>query len=71
MWDRTALVNARDNQPLPGVGPVSSWLPLQRTPLYSVALLITNVSGTDSSAIMRYNSLQVTPTSGSATVSSS
>jgi hypothetical protein len=58
----THLVNAREyNQPLPGVGPVSSWLPLQqRTPLYSVAPLITNVSGTDSSSIMRYNSLQVT-----------
>jgi hypothetical protein len=40
---------------------VSSWLPLQqRTPLYRVAPLITNVSGADSSAIMRYNSLQVT-----------
>ena len=58
----THLVNAREyNQPLPGVGPVSTWLPLQqRTPLYAVAPLITNISGTDSSAIMRYNSLQVT-----------
>jgi hypothetical protein len=58
----THLVNAREyNQPLPGVGPVSSWLPLQqRTPLYGVAPLITNVSGTDSSSVMRYNSLQVT-----------
>jgi len=58
----THLVNAREyNQPLPGVGPVATWLPLQqRTPLYSVAPLITNVSGTDSSSIMRYNSLQVT-----------
>jgi hypothetical protein len=43
------------------VGPVTSWLPLQqRTPLYAVAPLITNVSGTDSSSVMRYNSLQVT-----------
>jgi hypothetical protein len=59
--DGTHLVNAREyNQPLPGVGPVSTWLPIQqRTPLYSVLPLVTNVSGTDSSSIMRYNSLQV------------
>ena len=58
----THLVNAREyNQPLPGTGLVSSWLPLQqRTPLYAVAPLITNVSGTDSSSVMRYNSLQAT-----------
>jgi len=58
----THLVNAREyNQPLPGTGPVAGWLPLaQRYPLYAVAPLITNVSGTDSSSVMRYNSLQVT-----------
>jgi hypothetical protein len=57
----THLVNPIEyNQPLPGVGPVSTWLPLQqRRPLNAVAPLITNISGTDSSAIMRYNSLQV------------
>ena len=58
----THLVNAREyNQPLPGTGPVTSWLPLaQRYPLFQAAPLITNVSGTDSSSIMRYNSLQMT-----------
>lgn len=57
----THLINPREyNQPLPGVGPVSAWLPLQqRRPLFGPAPLITNISGTDSSSIMRYNSLQV------------
>jgi len=57
----THLVDPREfNQPLPGVGPVEGWLPLQsRRPLFGVAPLITNISGTDSSATMNYNSLQV------------
>jgi len=57
----THLVDPREyNQPLPGVGPVSSWLPLQqRRPLYGVAPLITNISGTDSSAILNYESMQL------------
>jgi len=57
----THLVNPREyNQPLPGVGPVATWAPLQsRRPLFGVAPLITNISGTDSSSIMNYNGLQV------------
>jgi hypothetical protein len=39
---------------------VSAWLPLQqRRPLFGVAPLITNISGTDSSAIMNYESFQL------------
>src|SRR5229473_2610689 len=58
----THLVDPREyNQPLPGVGPVANWAPLQsRRPLFGVAPLITNISGTDSSSIMNYNGLQVT-----------
>ena len=58
----THVVNAvEQNQPLPGVGPFSSWAPLNnRRPLYRVAPLINNVAGTESSAIMNYNALQVT-----------
>ena len=58
----THLVNPREyNQPLAGSGPVSTWLPLQqRRPLYSLAPLITNISGTDSSAVMNYDALQMT-----------
>ena len=54
------LVDPREyNQPLPGVGPVDSWAPLQqRRPLYPFNPLITNISGTDSSAVMSYNALQ-------------
>ena len=57
----THLVNPREyNQPLPGVGPLSTWLPaVQRQPEYKVLPLVTNISGTDSSSIMNYNSLQV------------
>ncbi|MCC6858401.1 MAG: TonB-dependent receptor [Bryobacterales bacterium] len=54
------LINAREyNQPLPDPGPVNQWRPLnQRRPLYGVAPLITNISGTDSSSNMHYHSLQ-------------
>ncbi len=57
----THLVDPREyNQALPGVGPVADWAPFNaRRPLYGVAPLITNISGTDSSAIMNYDSLQV------------
>lgn len=57
----THLVDPREyNQPLPGVGPVSTWAPLQtRRPLYAFQPLITNISGTDSSSTMWYNGLQV------------
>ncbi len=57
----THLVDPREyNQPLAGVGPVATWAPsLQRRPLYKVLPLVTNISGTDSSSIMNYNSLQV------------
>jgi len=57
----THLVNPREyNQPLPGTGPVSTWAPaVQRQPEYGVLPLVTNISGTDSSSIMNYNSLQV------------
>src|SRR5262249_23036248 len=46
----THLVDPREfNQPLPGVGPVASWAPLQtRRPLYPFAPAITTISGTDS-----------------------
>ncbi|MEX2264709.1 MAG: TonB-dependent receptor [Bryobacteraceae bacterium] len=58
----THLVAPREfNQPLADPGPVSTWRPIdQRRPLYSVAPLITNISGTDSSATMDYHSLQMT-----------
>jgi hypothetical protein len=47
------------NQPLPGAGPVSTWLPLQqRRPLYAVAPLITNISTTTSRGRSNFNSLQ-------------
>jgi hypothetical protein len=57
----THLVAPREfNQPLPGTGPVSTWAPLdQRRPLYPFNPLITNISGTDSSAIMNYHALQI------------
>jgi hypothetical protein len=57
----THLVDPREyNQPLPGVGAVASWAPLQtRRPLYAVLPTVTTISGTDSSATMNYNSLQV------------
>jgi Carboxypeptidase regulatory-like domain len=57
----THLVNPREyNQPLPGSGPLSTWAPaVQRQPEYGVLPLVTNISGTDSSSIMNYNSLQV------------
>jgi hypothetical protein len=57
----THLVNPREyNQPLPGTGPLSAWAPaVQRQPEYAVLPLVTNISGTDSSSIMNYNSLQV------------
>jgi hypothetical protein len=54
------IIDPREyNQPLPGTGPVSTWLPLdQRRPLYAVNPAISNISGTDSSATMNYNALQ-------------
>jgi hypothetical protein len=56
------LVNPREyNQPLPGAGDPSTWLPLnQRRPLFAAQPTWTNISGTDSSSNMFYNSLQVT-----------
>jgi hypothetical protein len=56
------LVDPREyNQPLPGVGPVANWAPLQtRRPLFPFSPLITNISGTDSSSSMSYEGLQVT-----------
>ncbi|MGH9662585.1 MAG: carboxypeptidase regulatory-like domain-containing protein [Bryobacteraceae bacterium] len=55
------LVDPREyNQPLADPGPVATWRTLdQRRRLYSVAPLITNISGTDSSSNMDYHSLQV------------
>jgi hypothetical protein len=47
------------NQPLPGTGPVSTWLPLQqRRPLFAVAPLITNISTTAARGRSNYNALQ-------------
>ena len=56
----THLVAPTDwNQPLPGTGPASTWLPLQqRRPLYSVYPLVTQISGTDSWAVSNYHALQ-------------
>ena len=49
------------NQPLPGDGPVSSWLPVQqRRPLYRFNPLITSISTTASRGRAQYNGLQTT-----------
>jgi len=58
----THLVVPREgNQPLPGVGPVSSWAPLQtRRPLYAALPLVTTIATTDSPSVMTYHSLQAT-----------
>jgi hypothetical protein len=48
------------NQPLPGVGDVSTWLGLQqRRPLFATAPLITNISTTAARGRSDYNGLQV------------
>jgi hypothetical protein len=48
------------NQPLPGTGDVSTWLPLQqRRPLYATAPLITNISTTAARGRSDYNGLQM------------
>ncbi len=47
------------NQPLPGTGDVSTWLPAQqRRPLYATAPLITNISTTAARGRSNYNGLQ-------------
>jgi Carboxypeptidase regulatory-like domain len=47
------------NQPEPGVGPVSTWLPLdQRRPLYPLNRNIGTTSGTNSIGIGAYDALQ-------------
>jgi hypothetical protein len=52
----THLVNPREgNQAQPGTGPIDP-----RRPLFGVLPLVTQISYTDSSATMNYNSLQVT-----------
>ena len=49
------------NQPLPGTGDPSTWLPLQqRRPLYGFNPLITNISTTASRGRSDYNALQTT-----------
>jgi hypothetical protein len=49
------------NQPLPGTGPASTWLPLQqRRPLFAFNPLITNISTTASRGRADYQSLQTT-----------
>jgi hypothetical protein len=57
----THLVAPTDwNQPLPGTGAASTWLPFQqRRPLYSVLPQVTQISGTASWSVSRYNGLQV------------
>ncbi|MDQ6700572.1 MAG: TonB-dependent receptor, partial [Acidobacteriota bacterium] len=52
---------ARDtNQPLPGVGPVLSWAPIQqRRPLYPFVPGVTTTATTESTGTMNYDSLQV------------
>ncbi len=56
----THLIQPRDwNQPLPGLGDPTTWLPLnQRRPLYPFRPLVTQISGTDSSGTSDYHSLQ-------------
>ncbi len=55
------VVPREGNQPLPGIGPVSTWAPLQtRRPLYAAQPLITTIAVTDSPSNMNYNGLQVT-----------
>jgi hypothetical protein len=47
------------NQPLPGTGPASTWLPLQqRRPLFQEAPGITNISTTAARGRSNYNALQ-------------
>jgi hypothetical protein len=49
------------NQPLPGVGPFSTWAPLNdRRPLIGVLPNLGNIARTESSATMDYHSLQTT-----------
>ncbi len=49
------------NQPLPGTGPASTWLPLQqRRPLFAFNPLITNISTTASRGRGDYKALQTT-----------
>lgn len=59
----THLVAPTDwNQPLPGTGAASTWLPFQqRRPLYLYSNLkdVTQISGTASWGVSRYNALQV------------
>jgi hypothetical protein len=57
----THLVAPTDwNQPLPGTGAASTWLPFQqRRPLFRVLPLVTQISGTASWSVSRYNGLQV------------
>ncbi len=47
------------NQPLPGTGDPTTWLPAQnRRPLFAVLPLVTAISGTDSWSKSNYHSLQ-------------
>lgn len=57
----THLVAPTDwNQPLPGTGAAATWLPFnQRRPLFSVLPQVTQISGTASWGVSRYNGLQV------------
>ncbi len=49
------------NQPLPGEGDPSTWLPLQqRRPLYQYNPLVTNIATTSPAARSDYNALQTT-----------
>ena len=56
----TNLIAPTDwNQPLPGTGPPSTWLPAQqRRPLFSALPLVTAISGTDSWSRSNYHSGQ-------------
>ena len=58
--DATHLVTpVEGNQPLPGTGDPSTWLPAdQRRPLYATAPLITNISTTAARGRSDYNALQ-------------
>jgi hypothetical protein len=57
----THLVAPTDwNQPLPGTGPPSTWVQFnQRRPLFGVLPAVTQISGTGSWSVSRYNALQV------------
>jgi carboxypeptidase family protein len=59
-WATHLIAPTDINQPLPGTGPASTWLPPQnRRPLFSLYPDVTQTSVTDSWSISKYHSLQM------------